>query len=119
MALHILSERERHLAVARRQVSENLKTVSSWIEDEPGLAWCAPRAGVVSVANVVDPDVDPMTLYRRLAEVHRTFVVPGSTFELPDASFRLGFGADPADLAEALKRLGVALAECRTGGERA
>jgi aspartate/methionine/tyrosine aminotransferase len=55
--------------------------------------------------------VEPGTLYRRLAETYRTFVVPGRCFEMDERFFRIGFGADVEEIRSGLANLDRALAD--------
>ncbi|MFE3737806.1 aminotransferase class I/II-fold pyridoxal phosphate-dependent enzyme [Streptomyces sp. NPDC059134] len=115
LALHVLQDRERHLAPARAQVAANLRSVTDWVRTQPLLDWVSPAGGVVALAELSGVDASTaQRLYRTLAERHRTFVVPGDGFELPANYFRLGFGSRPADLAVGLQRLSAALAELRS-----
>jgi aspartate/methionine/tyrosine aminotransferase len=58
-----------------------------------------------------DRDVHPENVYRLLAGKYRTFVVPGRCFEMDDRHFRIGFGADPAEIEKGLSNLKKALDE--------
>ena len=71
-------------------------------ENYIGGAWVPPAGGVVCFPRMrVAPAGGTQAFYRRLLEVHGTYVGPGHWFEMPDTYFRLGYGWPTASELEA------------------
>ncbi|MDG1412434.1 MAG: hypothetical protein P8Q52_17005 [Acidimicrobiales bacterium] len=51
-------------------------------------------------------------LYERLIEQYGTMTIPGKYFGVDNRFFRLGFGGEPFNIAEGLRRFDQALADC-------
>jgi aspartate/methionine/tyrosine aminotransferase len=106
IALHVQRAPEAFIAQAKVRVAANRAMVAEVLENHPGLDWISPTAGVVALPWIIDATGNEAErLYRDLAESRGTFVVPGSSFELPSKYFRLGFGGDPMQLREGLAQL--------------
>jgi hypothetical protein len=97
------------LARARARFEENRRVAAGFLGTRPDLAIAMPQAGT-TLAPRWRGDVTPLCTLLR--ERYETTVVPGHFFELPD-HVRIGLGGDPADLAEGLRRLGLALDDLR------
>ena len=114
IALQVLKQKEKYLQKARTNILANRQIVTTWMEQQEDFEWIFPEAGVVSMPRLsLDVKVDPEKLYRRLAEEYKTFVIPGRCFEVDNRYFRLGFGADPAEIKTGLKNLNKALNDLR------
>lgn len=106
LANRVLRAPEPFLDLARTRSVQNRDIVAAAIAKTPRLAWVPPSAGVVALPWITDAAPEACSaLYRELAEVHGTFVVPGSGFELPDTYFRIGFGGEPDELDVGLRHL--------------
>jgi hypothetical protein len=95
------------LARARARLDENRRIAGAFFATRPDLSIAMPPFGT-TLAPRWHRDVTP--LCRLLRERYDTTVVPGHFFELPD-HVRIGLGGDPQELAEGLRRLGLALDE--------
>ena len=73
------------------------------------MSWVKPDGGIIACVRLNNSD-DAAPFVKLLHDKYSTAVVSGSHFGVPD-SFRLGFGIEPADLAEGLRRMDLALAE--------
>jgi aspartate/methionine/tyrosine aminotransferase len=114
IALQVLKEKEKYLQKARQSILENRGIVADWMERQEDFEWVFPEAGVVSMPRLAPHvRVDPEALYRRLAEVYKTFVIPGRCFEVDNRHFRLGFGARPEEIRTGLTNLNRALNDLR------
>jgi aspartate/methionine/tyrosine aminotransferase len=110
VAIHVLSEKERYLDKAKRRIENNLRIVSAWMDEQEDFEWVAPEAGVVCFPRIkARVEVEPETLYRRLAEEYKTFVLPGRCFEMDERHFRVGFGADGEEIETGLRNVNKAL----------
>jgi aspartate/methionine/tyrosine aminotransferase len=97
------------LEIRLAQVRTNLTILSDWAEmNRDRVQWVRPRGGVTVFPQL--PFVDDVeALCRRLAELDRVLLVPGTCFDVP-AHIRLGFGGATRDLRQGLSRLSEALA---------
>ncbi|TKJ42371.1 hypothetical protein CEE37_01440 [candidate division LCP-89 bacterium B3_LCP] len=96
-------------AYARRGAGENIASVAKFIASQPQLEWVEPSAGIIGFIRVKSMEnTDPLA--EKLRMKFRTMVIPGSHFDMPDG-FRLGFGCDPSELKEGLRRISLALNE--------
>lgn len=107
-----LRHRAEILAPRARMLRAALDELTGWSADQP-VDLVRPDGGALCCLRLRPdrfPDDAVRTFYRRLAELD-TRVAPGSWFGEHDRVFRLGFGhLDARDFAEALGRLGDALA---------
>jgi len=114
IALSVLQRKDEFIRRARRHTSANIALVRSWMASRDDVAWVPPQAGVVALPWIVSEDVaDPDSVYRRLVEHYKTFVIPGRCFELDNHFFRLGYGGTAEELRQGLERIGRALDEAR------
>ncbi|OYU40576.1 MAG: aminotransferase [Pseudorhodobacter sp. PARRP1] len=94
---------------ARSEGAANLAQMNAWITAQPHLSWSAPKAGLIGLARLpafVDSDAFARFL---LAAPYRTFLLPGSAYDLPH-HIRLGVGGGAAvRLQDGLDRLSQAL----------
>jgi aspartate/methionine/tyrosine aminotransferase len=110
IALSVLNRKDAFLDKARTRIENNRAIVASWIESHDSFEWIYPAAGVVCFPRIREHvDVDPDRLFRYLAEEYKTFVVPGRCFEMDSRHFRIGFGADAAEIRTGLSNLDKAL----------
>lgn len=94
---------------ARAEGRANLEILDSFINDEPDLSWQQPEGGLIGLSELA-PHIDADQLAERLlAEPYRTFLLPGSAYNLP-GFIRVGVGGGPeVNLAEGLSRLSACL----------
>ncbi len=113
IAFEVLKRKAALIPPARKLLVQNLARVRTWIEGCPSLEWIEPRAGVVGFPRLAS-GASSEPLCRLLVEKYKTFTVPGYVFQMPEY-FRIGFGIEPAELDEGLRRLGLALSEIASG----
>ncbi len=108
----VLARKEDFLRQARARITRNRAVVAQWMEEQSLVEWVPPEAGVVCFPRL-KPEVteEPEMLFRRLAEVHKTFVVPGRCFEMDSRFFRIGFGAEAHEIRQGLANLSLTLTE--------
>ena len=97
------------LARARQEGAANLAEMNTWVAAQRRLNWVAPKAGLIGLARL-EPGIDSDAFARfLLAEPYRTFLMPGSAYDLPN-HIRLGVGGGAAvRLQDGLDRLAQAL----------
>jgi aspartate/methionine/tyrosine aminotransferase len=96
-----LAERGRAFAAAGRAV------LDEWLAQHPEIREVRPAGGLVSFPRLPQ-GVDDAALVERLMREFDTVAVPGYFFQGP-GHLRIGVGAPPEELREALRRLGQAL----------
>ncbi len=98
------------IEAARDEGRGTLDWLDAFVQATPGLAWERPQAGLIGLARLPD-GIDGDELARRLlGEPWRTFVIPGSAYDMPD-HIRLGVGGGPeVRLDDGLSRLADCLA---------
>jgi aspartate/methionine/tyrosine aminotransferase len=99
------------LARARADGAANLAQINAWVAAQPRLSWVAPQAGLIGLARLADGmDGDAFARFL-LAPPYRTFLLPGSAYDLP-GHIRLGVGGGAeVRLGDGLDRLARALAD--------
>ena len=100
---------ERIEAWSRRRSRENLAIVEQFINEQKTLDWVKPDGGITAYVHLKEMQ-DSNPFINRLKDKFRTAVMPGSEFGLA-RGFRLGFGCEPSELREGLRRIGLALSE--------
>lgn len=80
--------------------------IDAWVDATPGVSWIPPAGGICGFLRLPDGLTGTALLPR--AHSQGTRVVPGAFFG-DDAFVRIGFGRDPAQLADGLARLARAL----------
>jgi aspartate/methionine/tyrosine aminotransferase len=94
---------------ARAEGAANLGQMNAWVATQGRLTWVAPKAGLIGLARLaagIDSDAFARFL---LAEPYRTFLMPGSAYDLP-GHIRLGVGGGAGvRLHDGLDRLAQAL----------
>lgn len=98
----------RALTKARSEGLANLAKLDAFVADEPRLNWHKPQAGLIGLARL--DGIDGESLARRLlAAPYKTFLLPGSAYDLPH-HIRLGVGGGPETrLDDGLARLSTLL----------
>jgi aspartate/methionine/tyrosine aminotransferase len=93
---------------ARHEGRENLDRMDAWVQAQPRIDWLRPRAGLIGLGRLHGIDGDD--LFRRLLEPpYKTFILPGSSYDLP-GHVRLGVGGGAGvNLMTGLDRLGACL----------
>jgi aspartate/methionine/tyrosine aminotransferase len=111
IATQIMQNRDALLNPVLAEMRRRRALVADWITGEPLLEWIPPSGGVIGLIHMKSaPPGGVDAFYKRLLDVHGTYVAPGHWFELPDTFFRLGFGFPTAEGLEAgLKGLSAAL----------
>jgi aspartate/methionine/tyrosine aminotransferase len=106
----ILARRAAILEPTLAEMRSRLALVTEWIANEEYLEWVAPSGGVVCFPRMrVEPAAGTDAFYRRLIDVHGTYVGPGHWFEMSDTYFRLGYGWPMrAELEAGLKGISMA-----------
>ncbi|MFM0739406.1 aminotransferase class I/II-fold pyridoxal phosphate-dependent enzyme [Paraburkholderia xenovorans] len=107
----VLAKRAAILEPTLVEMRRRLAVVTEWIAGEEHLDWVAPSGGVVCFPRMrSEPVGGTGAFYRRLIDVHGTYVGPGHWFEMPDTYFRLGYGwPTAAELEAGLKGISLAL----------
>ncbi|MDB5659411.1 MAG: pyridoxal phosphate-dependent aminotransferase [Cypionkella sp.] len=97
------------LKKARAEGAANLAQMNAWVAAQDGLSWMPPKAGLIGLARLPDGiDSDAFARFL-LAPPYRTFLLPGSAYDLPN-HIRLGVGGGAAArLGDGLDRLVQAL----------
>ena len=81
------------LTAARQDGRANLDKLHDFVAAEPRLDWHKPQAGLIGLARLAG--IDSESLARRLlAPPYRTFLLPGSAYDVPH-HIRLGVGGGP------------------------
>ncbi len=97
------------LARARAEGLANLAKLDRFVAGQPRLSWTPPMAGLIGLARLEGDEGEPFAR-RLLAPPYRTFLLPGSAYDLP-GHIRLGVGGgDAVRLDEGLARLAACLA---------
>lgn len=109
IALEILKQKQQILPPTREALLANRDVLKGWLEAQSDLEWVVPQAGVVGFPRLVS-GASADGLCRLLVEKYKTFVVPGSVFQMPEY-LRIGYGMEREELVEGLSRLEEALAE--------
>ena len=97
------------LGRARQDGAANLVLMNDWVAAQDLLTWVSPKAGLIGLARLPDGcDSDTFARFL-LAPPYRTFLLPGSAYDLP-GHIRLGVGGGAAvRLQDGLDRLSRAL----------
>lgn len=96
------------LARARQEGAANLDQMNQWVAQQERLTWMPPKAGLIGLGRLQGIDSDAFARFL-LAAPYRTFLMPGSAYDLPN-HIRLGVGGGAeVRLDEGLERLGQAL----------
>lgn len=97
------------LSRARTEGRANLAQMNHWVMAQDRLTWVPPQAGLIGLARLADGiDSDAFARFL-LAAPYRTFLLPGSAYDLP-GHIRLGVGGGAAvRLDDGLSRLARAL----------
>ncbi|MDP8228062.1 MAG: pyridoxal phosphate-dependent aminotransferase [Candidatus Electryoneaceae bacterium] len=93
IAYKVLSDESlnnRLLQFARSRAKENLAVVRSFMKGHPQLTFTEPDGGITALVRFRDGRSSNL-FCKRLLQEHRTVVMPGRFFDVPDG-FRLGFG---------------------------
>ena len=100
---------------ARREGAANLARMNAWVAAQERLTWVPPRAGLIGLARLADGiDSDAFARFL-LGPPYRTFLMPGSAYDLP-GHIRLGVGGGAAvRLQDGLDRLAGALRDWSVG----
>ncbi|TXH95999.1 MAG: aminotransferase class I/II-fold pyridoxal phosphate-dependent enzyme [Pseudorhodobacter sp.] len=98
------------LAAARQEGARTLAELDRFIAEQSRLSWIRPQAGLIGLARLHGELAEPFAR-RLLAAPYRTFLLPGTAYDLPH-HIRLGVGGGAAvRLGEGLSRLAKCLAE--------
>ena len=100
---------------ARQEGNANLALMNNWVAAQPHLSWVSPKAGLIGLAKLPEGlDSDAFARFL-LAPPYRTFLLPGSAYDLA-GHIRLGVGGGAAArLDDGLDRLSQALTNWQTG----
>ncbi|THY73065.1 aspartate/tyrosine/aromatic aminotransferase [Aureobasidium pullulans] len=113
IAEQLLARKSETLQVTTAEMKIRRSIVAAWIEKEELLEWVQPEGGIVCFPRMTrEPVGGTAGFYKRLLEVHGTYVGPGHWFEMPDTSFRVGYGwSTRSELEEGLEAISKALRE--------
>ena len=96
------------LATARNEGRATLQKLDAFVAGEPRLRWHKPEAGLIGLAQLHGIDAEALAR-GLLAAPYRTFLLPGSAYDMPH-HLRLGVGGGPETrLDEGLSRLSTLL----------
>lgn len=109
LGLRALERLDRLRAPYERLRAESRPLLARWLEETPRVEGAPPEHGLIAFPRLAGID-DTLAFQRRAVRDHGVDVVPGEFFGAP-GHVRLGFGYEPAALAEGLARLSRALAE--------
>lgn len=111
IAEQLLARKSEILSVTIAEMKIRRKIVADWIEGEELLECVQPEGGIVCFPRMIkEPVGGPAAFYKRLLEVHGTYIGPGHWFEMPDTSFRVGYGwPTRSELEEGLRAISKAL----------
>ena len=104
------SERyEKAMTIARAEGLANMDQLDAFINSENQLSWIRPEAGLIGMARLAD-GIDGDELSAKLLRApYKTFLLPGSVYDLP-RHIRVGVGGGPdVNLGEGLQRLSACL----------
>ena len=79
---------------ARAEGRATLEMLDAYVADQPRLSWVKPQAGLIGLARLDGMDGDSFAK-RLLADPYRTFLLPGSSYGMPN-HIRLGVGGGQA-----------------------
>lgn len=82
-------------------VRENLGILEDWVNSEPRLYWCKPKAGTTALV-YYKFNVPSYEFCKRMYHETGAFVTPGDCFEQPH-SMRIGYASDTETLRSGLK----------------
>ena len=97
----VLEHKEVVLARNKRLIRDNLEVVRGWIAQEPHFTMLEPDGATMTML-YYDYEVDSMKVCRELYEQEKVFIYPGSMFDLPGNSIRLGFACGNQELKDGL-----------------
>jgi aspartate/methionine/tyrosine aminotransferase len=113
LGIRAIGARDRILERTRHVIKSNYEVLNSWGKGHSGiLSWTPPDAGAIVFARYqFSMESDDLAEYFR-SDVD-TLLVPGSHFDRP-GYIRIGFGEDPAELAQALEAASVGFEKLTT-----
>lgn len=98
------------LDAAREAARANLERLDRFLTEQPRLSWHRPEAGLIGLARLADGMDGDDFARRLLADPYRVFLLPGSSYGMPN-HIRMGVGGGPeANLELGLERMGQLLA---------
>ncbi|KAH0360797.1 aspartate/tyrosine/aromatic aminotransferase, partial [Aureobasidium melanogenum] len=111
IAEQLLARKNEILSVTIAEMKIRRSIVAAWIEEEELLECVQPEGGIVCFPRMTkEPVGGTATFYKRLLEVHGTYIGPGHWFEMPDTSFRVGYGwPTRSELEEGLRAISRAM----------
>lgn len=103
------------LSRARQEGAANLAQMNTWVEIQERLTWVPPKAGLIGLARLADGINSDAFARFLLSPPYRTFLMPGTAYDLP-GHIRLGVGGGAAvRLQDGLDQLSQALRDWRIG----
>lgn len=116
IAQQYLQRKADFLPTIRSNIQRRLGILEQWMQQQAGLEWVPPQAGVVCFPRIVAPQrLNITAFYRLLNEKYETFVGPGHWFEQPAHYMRIGFGyPDDAQLEQGLANISAALRDLQS-----
>jgi len=93
IAVAVLEQRDKILALSKRHVRENYGLLGEWLEKQLELEYVKPLGGATCFPRIKEGiPIDVRRFYDLLLNKYRTFVGPGHWFGMNDRYFRIGFG---------------------------
>ncbi len=115
IALQVLSNRPALLPpiLARNQAA--FETIKTWMKGQSAMEWVEPAGGVVCFPRIKQAtSAEVERFYHILNEHYETFTGPGHWFGMDRRYMRIGYSwPTPAELAEGLQNISLALEESR------
>jgi aspartate/methionine/tyrosine aminotransferase len=102
LATIALRSRDAVLRRARGIVDANLAVLDDFFARRDDFSWVRPRAGTTGLVEI-HRDVEIEDFARRLADEQGVMILPGTIFDWPGATFRIGYAR--TGMPEALERL--------------
>ncbi|GLS87443.1 hypothetical protein GCM10010873_24170 [Cypionkella aquatica] len=101
------------LARARAEGAANLAQMKDWLATQDLLSWVPPNAGLIGLARLPEGLDSEAFVRQLLAPPYRTFLLPGSAYDLP-SHIRLGVGGGAAvRLQDGLNQVAQGLSDWR------
>jgi aspartate/methionine/tyrosine aminotransferase len=95
-------------AAARARFEANFPAVDRWVRESGFLSWTPPKGTLFGFPRIAN-GVEASALCDLLDREFGTYLVPGRFFDGMDDHFRVGFGGEPAVVAEGLSRVSKAM----------
>jgi len=99
---------EKILARSREITRRNLRTLASWVNQEPTVSWVQPRSGTTALLKI-ELSMSSREFCTSLLQETGVLFTPGSVFDM-EGYVRIGYANGPTVLAAGLERVSTFLA---------